>query len=244
MRIQTQSRTVFFHGQPITYELERKSVKNINLRVKPDGSIHASANRRVSAERVDSFVLSKGAYILDVLDRFASLEQTPVPPRQFVTGEVFSIQGQDYTLKISQGPTDAVFTDGDALLLQTRDPSDAAKRERLVIGYLESQCRDVFRAILEELFPLFQPYGAAMPALRFRDMKSRWGSCHVTKGVITLNKKLLGMPRAYGEYVMTHELCHLVHPNHSKQFYDLLATFMPDWKERRTALNRMPARWP
>ena len=83
----------------------------------------------------------------------------------------------------------------------------------------------------------FEKYGVERPQLRIRDMKSRWGTCHVKKGIVTLNKRLLAAPRGAVEYVVLHELCHLIYPDHSKQFYDFLAVMMPDWKERKQLLN-------
>lgn len=70
-----------------------------------------------------------------------------------------------------------------------------------------------------------------------------WGSCLPKKLIITLNKQLLEAPRNCIEYVVVHELCHLVHPNHSKQFYTFLTMFMPDWKERKTELEKNCILW-
>ena len=77
----------------------------------------------------------------------------------------------------------------------------------------------------------------AYPQLRLREMKSRWGSCLVYKQTITLNTNLLTCSRRCIEYVVLHELCHFVHPNHSPRFYELLSSFLPDWKQRRQELN-------
>lgn len=99
----------------------------------------------------------------------------------------------------------------------------------------------VFEDILEELYPQFKKYGVERPTLRIRDMETRWGSCLVKKGVITLNKRLLEAPRNGIEYVVMHELCHFVHPNHSELFYIFLTMLMPDWKERKQFLDKTAA---
>ena len=95
----------------------------------------------------------------------------------------------------------------------------------------------IFNEILDEIYPLFIPYGVKKPVLRIRTMKSCWGSCLVNKGIITLNRKLLMKPRECIEYVVMHELCHFIYPDHSKQFYGFMEKLMPDWKERREHLN-------
>ena len=104
--------------------------------------------------------------------------------------------------------------------------------------YLDQRCLDVFREIIAEIYPTFQKYGVAMPKLRIRDMDTRWGSCLAKKGIITLNKRLLEVPRDCIEYVVIHEFCHFIHPNHSKKFYDFLTMLMPDWKARKKLLDQ------
>ena len=95
----------------------------------------------------------------------------------------------------------------------------------------------IFNEILDEIYPLFIPYGVKKPVLRIRTMKSCWGSCLVNKGIITLNRKLLMKPRECIEYVVMHELCHFIYPDHSKQFYGFMEKLMPDWKERQNVIR-------
>ena len=80
-----------------------------------------------------------------------------------------------------------------------------------------------------------------MPKLRQRVMRSRWGSCMPAKAIITMNTYLAIMPAEIIDHVMLHELCHLVHPNHSRHFYNVMTMIMPDWKERRAAYDAIPA---
>ena len=194
MNTKIQERTVGAGGKKIKYILERKQVKNINLRVRPDGSVKVSASPRVDESQIDDFVLSKAEFVLKAMKRF---EETAEAERQF----------------------------------QMEMTKQKAGRESL----LEDPA--VFNEILDEVYPAFIPYGVKKPKLRVRTMKSCWGSCLVNKGIITLNRKLLMKPRECIEYVMVHELCHFIHPNHSKEFYKLMEQFMPDWRERKGRLN-------
>ena len=194
MNTKIQERTVCAGEKKINYILERKQVKNINLRVRPDGIVKVSASPRVDESQIDDFVLSKAEFILKALERFKSAETTE---RQFQEELVKAKSGQESLLA---------------------DPA-------------------IFTEILDEVYPAFIPYGIARPKLRIRTMKSCWGSCLVNKGIITLNRKLLMKHRECIEYVVVHELCHFIHPNHSKEFYKFMEQFMPDWKERKGRLN-------
>lgn len=187
-------RRVYWCGRKIEYILERKRVKNINLRVGQDGIVKVSAGPRVDVSQTDDFVLSKAEFILKAMKRFEAIAEAE----------------QQFQRELAKAKA------GSESLLA--DPA-------------------IFAEILDEVYPLFIPYGVKKPKLRVRTMKSCWGSCQVNKGIITLNRKLLMKPRKCIEYVMVHELCHFTHPNHSKQFYSFMEQFMPDWKERKACLN-------
>jgi DNA polymerase III alpha subunit len=95
----------------------------------------------------------------------------------------------------------------------------------------------IFNEIMRDVYKRFVPYDISFPQLKLRSMVSRWGSCLVDKGVITLNKRLIEAPKNCIEYVIYHEFCHFVHPNHSKQFYTLLQVMLPDWKKSKKLLE-------
>lgn len=234
----TERRTVSFGGGSISYTLERKRVKNLNLRVRQDGSVYASAGRRVPAGEVDRFVTARGAFILRAQQHFAArLEQAP-PPHRYESGEVFRLLGAPLTLTLIAGKPEGVTRTERGLTLTTAHPEDCAKKGRLMTAWWRGECLSVFSDAARRLLPLLSPYGVAMPVLRVRTMKSRWGSCLPKGGVVTLNTRLLEAPPACVDYVVLHELCHLVHPNHSAAFHSLMDSLMPDWRERKGALER------
>lgn len=239
----TTKRTVIAEGREITYQLEQKPVKNLNLRICKDGSVHVSANRFVSPLEVDAFVVNKGAYVLRAIDKFREMSLCRPQAKRYISGETFYIQGRGLRLSVAQASRDAISSDGIYIYLSVKNPEDFEKKRRIVTKFLDGQCKAVYGEILNELYPLFRKYGVTMPALRIRDMKTRWGSCLAKKGVITLNKRLIEAPRNCIEYVVMHELCHFIHPNHSKQFYSFLAMLMPDWRERKIILDKSAAYW-
>lgn len=236
-------RKVMFDEKEIVYHLEQKPVKNLNLRIRKDGSVYVSANDNVPVDKVDEFVVSKGAYTLSALQRFQELAQYHPQAKQYISGETFCILGRGLRLKVVEGSKNTIHSDGVYIFLQVKDATDVKNKERIVVRFLDQQCKDQFGEIMAEVYPLFQKYGVAQPTLRIRDMDTRWGSCLSKKGIITLNKRLLEAPRSCIEYVVMHEFCHFIHPNHSKQFYGFLAMLMPDWKERKVVLDKCAEFW-
>ena len=169
------------NGREILCTLERKSVKNINLRVRRDGSVYVSANRRVPMDVIENFIRSNADRIIAAIDRAESTAELPVPdlPRSEIS---------------------------------------AVLEERLgaVFPHFAEYCRCIGAEVPQ------------MPSLRIRLMKSRWGSCIPTKNAVTLNARLVMYPRECIEYVIAHELCHLLEANHSAAFYAHLTAFMPE----------------
>lgn len=237
MQVKAKSiRETEYKGAKIKYTLERKPVKNINLRIRTDGSVYVSANSRVPVRMIDDFVSSKGYYILNVQRKLEQIKAKEVQ-RQYINGESFVILGKTLYLKISKCSKDFVCSDDSYIYLNVRELSDFKKKEKLITQYTDQICKNVFTEMMKAMYPLFCSYTKSLPTLRIREMKTRWGSCIPKKNIITLNKRLIEKEASVIEYVVLHEYCHFVHPNHSKNFYALLASFMPDWKERKTALN-------
>lgn len=239
----SQERTVLYENGEIRYVLEEKLVKNLNLRIHKDCKVYVSANPDISAEQVDDFVVSKGSYIRSAQEKFFEMAQYTLQPRQYVSGETFYLLGRGVRLKVEKNECETISSDGIYLYLCIKDPDDYVKKQKTVTRYLDEQCRTIFGEIISETHLVFQKYGISMPVLRIRNMETRWGSCLAKKGIITLNKRLIEVPRNCIEYVVMHEFCHFVHPNHSKRFYDFLTTLMPDWRERKKTLDKSAVYW-
>jgi predicted metal-dependent hydrolase len=235
------AQTVTYNGTTIIYELERKQVRNINLRIRSDTSVYVSASTSQSLIEIDAFVQSKGKYIKSAQKHFNEFLQYKTSPKQYVSGESFYLQGHELRLQVCKGKEDSVVSDDIHLILTVKDSNNFKKKERLITSYFDCKCMTVFQNIIDELYPVFRKYGVAKPALKIRMMTSRWGTCLVNKGVITLNKLLIEVPHNCVEYVILHEYCHFLQPNHSKKFYALVTMFMPDWKERKQLLEKQ--RW-
>ena len=123
------------------------------------------------------------------------------------------------------------------ITLYVKDPSDAALREKTLQELLDALCVETLTGLCGEAYPLFEQRGVAYPEIKFRRMKSRWGSCASAKGILTFNKALVHAPLSCVEYVVYHEFTHFLHPDHSPAFYECLAGYIPNWKALRKQLS-------
>jgi predicted metal-dependent hydrolase len=154
---------------------------------------------------------------------------------RYVAGECHLYLGREYRLDVVPG-TRAVELAPDRLLVTLPGtPSPAAIETALRAWYVD-RARELFAGRLDLLHHGATPFAHIPVRLRVRWMRQRWGSCHPA-GRVTLNVELVKTPLSCIDYVIVHELCHLLVPNHSTQFYRLLATCVPDWKERRAEIE-------
>lgn len=231
-------KTTCLQGRIISYNLERKNVKNINLRIKADQSIYMSANHMVPDDVIENFLQSKSDYILSALDHYADMARYAPQPKRYVDGESFRILGHDRRLKVIQGTKNSVESDESYIFLTVKDTSDSELKKKTMDKWLKKHCNEIVCAVCKSIYPKFQKYGVDFPELRFRNMVSRWGSCQPKRKMLTFNISLIEAPLSCIEYVVTHEFTHFLQPNHSKKFYNQLAMFMPDWQERKKNLEK------
>lgn len=179
-------RTELRRAGGVEYTLTRKRVKNLNLRLAPDGSVRASAPLRASGAAVDAFVAAHAGWVQKALSRQQAAEAA-----------------------------------------RAALPTPTA-----------AECLPLFEAVSERVFPRFEKVlGGKKPVLKVRDMRTRWGSCHPAKRQITLAARLALQPPQAIEYVVVHEYCHFVHPDHQAGFWALVESLLPDYKARRALLR-------
>lgn len=230
-------RRIWLCGRMVDYELSRKNVRNINLRIKPDGSVHVSAGRTVPLGVIEDFMRRKERYICDALDRFAQARKEGPQPQKYTDGETVWVSGERRTLQVESGLKSGGRLEGDKLILTVRRIEEPESRQDAYVRWQKQYCTERMTEICREIYPQFSPYGVEFPALSFRRMRSRWGSCMPQKGKVTFNTALAGAPKACAEYVAVHEFTHFLRPDHSREFYRLMALFLPDWAERRKRLS-------
>ena len=234
--ISEENRQVKVDDVTITYILKRKNVKNLNLRIRPDASVIVSAPSAISSDDVDAFIIRKKSYILNNLSEIKCCHNVN-GQRQYISGEGYRLEGKNLRLKVISADKNNIETDGVFLMLYVKDVEDNSTKAKLVNKFYKEMTTKVMNDILDEFYEIFKKYDIPKPILKFRTMKARWGSCITSKNIITLNSRLIEAPRNCIEYVVMHELCHMVHPNHSRKFYSFLSMQMPDWKERKQTLD-------
>ena len=220
----------------IVYTLERKEIKNINLRIRHDGKIFVSAPKRAQAQIIDCFVISKMNFITKALDKFIKNNNEKLE-MQYISGENVTLLGKNMRISVVKDKSEYVSCDGVYVYIHVKRPDYYNRKKNLLNNWINTQCSIVFNDVIQEVHTRFVSYDIAMPQLVIRNMTSRWGSCLPKKGIITLNKHLIEAPKNCIEYVVYHEFCHFIHPNHSKEFYMLLQVMLPDWKRSKQILE-------
>jgi len=221
----------------VSYILQRKHVKNINLRIRPDGTIYISAPPSVPISSIEHYIESKKEFITKAVARFKEKRKWEVSSKNYVSGESFYLLGKQLRLVVQEATKNTIYSDGVYIHLACRYPDNHAIKQKLVTEFFKKQCIETFSRLTNKLYPLFKKYDIPYPTLRIRNMISRWGSCIPAKGQITLNISLIHFPERCIEYIIIHEFCHFRYPNHSKSFYSFLTVLMPDWKEQKAELE-------
>lgn len=222
----------------LNYSIVKSSRKTISIIVHPDGKVVVRAPKKATDRQVKEVLYRRLEWILKHRKKFEE-QQLLNPKRMFVSGERHLFLGVQYVLRINnltqnRKVSDTVYKEGDFIDIWCNDTSDAEKLMQL--WYL-SAAKELFPGIITPIVNRFREiYNVSPNKITIKKMKSRWGSCS-SKGSISLNSKLIQAPVSCIEYVIVHELCHLMHFNHSKNFYSLLAEVIPDWKERKKLLR-------
>ena len=234
---------IILDGRTIVYDLARKEVKNINLRIKPDGSVNVSAHPRVDILTIEKFMRSKSKQILDALDKFEKRRQNqrePYKTHTYKNGDCFWVFGLQYELNVIQGNKNSVELTDLKIILTVKDVNDIALKKRVMKKWLTDLCKTEVLSIINDVYPLFEKRGVAYPQIVFRAMVSRWGSCHYKLGRLTFNTALVGAPKECIRYVVFHEFTHFIHPDHSAGFHNELRSYVPDADELKEQLNYTP----
>ncbi|MCW3785498.1 M48 family metallopeptidase [Plebeiibacterium sediminum] len=226
-----------YGNSTIEYSLAFAERKTLGIKVYPDKSVHVIAPTGTSMDKVTEKVHSKAAWVLRQQDFFLSFHPI-TPPRKFISGETHLYLGKQYRLKLAEAEKDSVKLHGGNISVYCKDKEDKQRIEKLLKAWFKSKADLHFNNLFQELSPIAKELSDITPTLKYRWMDKRWGSCS-QKGEILLNIELIKAPKKCIEYVIIHELCHMVHLNHSTAFYELLDKLSPGWRKTKDELEKL-----
>ena len=209
---------------------------SIKVHVHPNGTVQVDAPESAQLPEIRSAVQRRARWILKHLDNIEERSRY-VQPRQWVSGESMLYLGRRYVLKVISDPNQRKVT-CKLIRGQLRVQGvelNAARIEKAVRQWYREKALDIFQRKLDRIIEAL-PWTKAPPAWRMMEMQTQWGSCS-PEGTLLLNPHLIKAPIRAIDYVLLHELCHLVEHNHSARFYGLLDRFMPDWRSVKENLD-------
>lgn len=211
--------------------VQRKKIKNMYLRViPPEGTVKISAPYFVSDEQIIEFVNSKMDWILKKQEQIANKKY--IPSLKYVNGEKHMLWGEEYILQLIANNIKTAFVEENTIYLPVSKRSKMKNRQKTLEDFYRVELQREIDSIYDKCTDIV---GKKPSEIKIRKMKN-WGNCKQNK-VITLNLNLAKKPKICLEYVLIHELCHLIEFNHGKNFKKLMNDFCPNWKEIKERLN-------
>ena len=220
----------------LCYKLVRSNRKTIQIQILPDRTIEVRAPKNVSDKRINNFVVSKEKWITEKMEEKKDIPQIPVN-HFYVPGESFYFRGKQYILKSNDEfvKKSMVYLSGNNLVIQTRLKTPESFQNTF-LRWQKEMATEIFEELFDECWIHFKNYYPKYekPVLTLRIMKTRWGSLSQSAkskpARMTLNTLLVCSNNNCIKQVIYHELCHLIHPNHGKGFYETFEFFVPDWE--------------
>jgi predicted metal-dependent hydrolase len=224
-----------YQFQNIEFRIVYSRRRTLGISILPDSSVIVRAPYRTSVKTISRIIQEKSAWIIKHRDSYRQKEKRKLNS-SLIAGEKQLFRGKECVLQISQSKKPFVrFIENTIEVGLDNTDDQLAIRRLLYFGY-KTEATVIYTELLDKALKthenqMFKPVG-----LIIRTMKSRWGSCS-KKGLITLSTELIKLPDIYIEYVIIHELCHLKHHNHGKEYYNLLSELFPAWKKVRKDLR-------
>jgi predicted metal-dependent hydrolase len=225
-----------FGSKQIDFQLEYSSRKSLGITVTPDLEVLVKAPIDTPVEKVKEKIRKKAPWIIRQQSFFLTFHPK-MTDRKFVGGETHLYLGRQYRLKIIIERVESVKLKGKFIEVTTLDK---ARVEELVSNWYLQNAKKKLLAIAQELIENFKKHKVEPSSIVLREMPTRWGSC-TAKGKIILNPELIKAPKGCIEYVIIHELCHLIHHDHTQKFLDLQTTEMPYWEKWKMKLEKLLA---
>ncbi len=225
-----------FGSRKIDYLIEYSNRKTLGITVTPDMEVLVKAPNDSTLDKIKEKLIKKAPWIIKQQGFFLSFHPKTTK-RKYISGETHLYMGRQYRLKIELNNAESVKLKGKYIIVKTIDKS---KAKQLVNEWYLQHAKIKFQNIARPSIEQFKKYNVEPSSIILRDMATRWGSC-TPKGKIILNPELIKAPKGCIEYVIIHELCHLIHHDHTRRFIDLQTKEMPDWERWKSKLEKLLA---
>ena len=226
----TMIRKVQVGENTIEYNLIRKNVKRINLRVKLDGTVCISANDSEPVSKIDEFVIKNADEILNSREDIKRVKE--LTDKIYILGEEIPV-----IIKIVVPSKAGMLYTGKEVIIRITNWEERKIIDNYIKKLIDRLSEDVLRKYYDEWFEKCKKIVVEKPFLSIKTLKDAWGECWSLSNEINLEKLLVMMPKECIEYVIVHEFCHFAVGDHNEKFYDTVAMFLPDWKERDDLLD-------
>ena len=232
----SQVHEIEFAGAKIVFRLRRTERQTLAITVQPNLEVIVTAPEKSPLETVFTKVRKRAGWIRRQ-QRYFNEFLPLTPPRKYVSGETHCYLGRQYRLKVVKAAAVEVKLKGRFILVHTSHPQNRKRVRKLVEAWYLAHAKERLARSVHECTSRLGARLKVPPHVQVRRMHKRWGSWTRRSGV-WLNPELVKTPATCIDYVVTHELCHAVHGNHGRKFYDLLRRVMPDWEKRKARLER------
>lgn len=234
----SSSRKVILGTREVSIEFERKRVKNINVRVRRDGTLYCSLPYYASIREAEAFIVSKQDYLLRSLENFTLEENSGNTARHFVDGEEFLVFGRKMFLKVEKSLKNYCKAESGVITLAVTDPSDFRLKYRTYEKWRRNCIKSLIVDLCNEIYPLFERRGVGrVRKITLGEYRSFWGECFPKRGELKFSYRLFEKDRELVRYVVIHEFAHFIEPNHSERFWAVVGEIEPDWRMKRRLLN-------
>ena len=221
----------------IAIALTRKDVKHVHLSVHPpSGRVTLVAPNGTRSEVARAYAISKLGWIRDEQAKMQGQERET--PREFVERESHHLWGRRYLLTVREEEAKpSIRLSHRAITFTVRPGSSGAKRAAVMHEWHKSLLHEAVRELIARWEPKL---GVDVAGYFLQRMKTKWGGCNHRARTIRLNTELVKKPKDLLEYVVVHEMLHLIEPTHSERFLELMSRHYPAWREARADLNELP----
>ncbi len=223
----------------IIVDVLKKDIKNIHLSVyPPNGAVRISAPLRMDIDTIRIFAISKLGWIKQQQKKLR--EQERETPREYLDRESHYCWGKRYLLKIiEKNAVPNIEIKHNTLIMYVRPGANDAKKQSVMDEWHRQQLKEAIPPLIQKWERIM---GVNVENFNIRKMKTLWGSCSPNTNTIRLNLELAKKPEACLEYIIVHEMVHLLEPTHNSRFISFMDKFMPKWRYYRDELNRLPVR--